>query len=205
MANINNHHPLLNPVQVWPFTSLLAPCAVPFKWVSLVLLLALSNSLVPISILSELVVPSVLTLDPYGLFFQIRRQKSRPITTKIIMTPNWKAIPANIKLEAASGEGVTDAAHPPPIACKTRETISAVRKIARNYFVSLCCVTGTRTNLSGCEHAESGVDLFDCMAQHGVPEVSERFSIEANMANSQEGREEDGRDDEPAISDVLGR
>jgi len=43
------------------------------------------------------------------------------------------------------------------------------------------------------------------MAQHGVPEVSERFSIEANMANSQEGREEDGRDDEPAISDVLGR
>jgi hypothetical protein len=53
---------------------------------------------------------------------------------KIIMTPSWKAIPANIKLEAASGEGVTDAAHPPPMAWRTRETISAVRKIATNYM-----------------------------------------------------------------------
>jgi len=43
------------------------------------------------------------------------------------------------------------------------------------------------------------------MAQHGVPEVSEQFSIDVNIANLQEGREEDGRNDEPAISDVLGR
>jgi hypothetical protein len=54
--------------------------------------------------------------------------------TKMIMTPSWKAIPASIKLEAASGEGVTDAAHPPPMAWRTSETISAVRKIATNYM-----------------------------------------------------------------------
>lgn len=53
---------------------------------------------------------------------------------KMIMTPSWKAIPASIKLEAASGEGVTEAAHPPPMAWRTRETISAVRKIATNYM-----------------------------------------------------------------------
>ena len=52
----------------------------------------------------------------------------------MIITPNWKAIPANIKLEAGSGAGVTDAAHPPPMAWRTRETISAVRKIATNYM-----------------------------------------------------------------------
>jgi hypothetical protein len=80
----------------------------------------------------------------------------------MIMTPSWKAIPASIKLEAASGEGVTDAAHPPPMACRTRETISAVRKIATNYMSAYIEVTEqTRTDLSGGEHAECGVDPLD--------------------------------------------
>jgi hypothetical protein len=166
MANMNNHHPPLIAVQFWPFTPAPdpLPVAFPFKWVSLVLLLSLSNSLVPISILSELVAPNLLTLDPYGLFFQIRRQKSRPIMTKMIMTPSWKAIPANIKLEAGSGEGVTDAAHPPPMAWRTSETISAVRKIATNYMSAYVVVKEPSTNLSGGEHAVSRVDPFDCMA-----------------------------------------
>ena len=125
-ANINNHHPLLIPSQYCPF----APTPEPLIIVWLVVL----ESVGPISMLFLLPAASLLTRVPYGRRVAILTQKSMAMNTKMIMTASWKAIPASMRFEAASGTGASaDAAHPPPIAWRTRETISAVRKIATNY------------------------------------------------------------------------